>query len=282
MIDANPLFLCIPPSAPKQGKCSGQRASYSTARAGLRGARLYCYDSENRLLTKSDGTVALIREYVHPDHLATPQKMTDAAQQVVWDAQLRPFGEADAIAGTATNDQRFPGQLFDAESGLHYNYFRDYDPSTGRYLQSDPIGLAGGLNTYAYVYDNPLIYIDSLGLAVGDWWDFPSNLERAREIAREELARRPRSHNDMDDAMRHAEWMRRTTQETNACSAWLAGTGHELDGLLNGQPWEETIMDLHNNAVGRNAGSNSTPVNPGKLWSLPNNGSNYNSYQGVR
>lgn len=60
---------------------------------------------------------------------------------------------------------RYPGQYYDQETGLHYNYFRDYDPTIGQYVQSDPIGLQGGLSTYAYVGGNPLSFIDSNGLS---------------------------------------------------------------------------------------------------------------------
>ena len=59
---------------------------------------------------------------------------------------------------------RFPGQYFDQETATHYNYFRDYDPSIGRYVQSDPVGLTGGTNTYLYVDGNPLRTVDSRGL----------------------------------------------------------------------------------------------------------------------
>ena len=102
--------------------------------------------------------------YVHADHLGTPQKMTNESQALVWDAVYEPFGNAYAITGSATNNQRFPGQYFDQESGFAYNYFRDYDSSTGRYVQSDPIGLGGGSNTYSYVGNNPLTRWDFLGL----------------------------------------------------------------------------------------------------------------------
>jgi RHS repeat-associated protein len=61
-----------------------------------------------------------------------------------------------------------PGQYFDAETGLHQNWHRDYDPSIGRYLQSDPIGLLGGLNTYVYAESNPLIFVDLKGLSSSD------------------------------------------------------------------------------------------------------------------
>ena len=102
--------------------------------------------------------------YVHSDHLGTPQKMTDGNQILVWDAVYKPFGEAQSITGTASNNQRFPGQYADGETGLSYNYFRDYDPSTGRYVESDPIGLVGGMNRYAYVFGNPTSRFDFYGL----------------------------------------------------------------------------------------------------------------------
>ena len=90
--------------------------------------------------------------------------MTDGSQTLVWDAVYKPFGEAHSITGTTSNNQRFPGQYADAESGYSYNYFRDYDPTTGRYVQSDPIGLDAGMNTYFYVGGEPISYIDPYGL----------------------------------------------------------------------------------------------------------------------
>lgn len=102
--------------------------------------------------------------YVHADHLAAPHKMTDATGAVVWDAAFTPFGVEDSIVGTAANDNRFPGQYHEAAISLSYNWWRQYDPSIGRYIQSDPIGLAGGLNTYAYVDGNPVNAVDPEGL----------------------------------------------------------------------------------------------------------------------
>jgi RHS repeat-associated protein len=72
--------------------------------------------------------------------------------------------ERRSIEGLSRSFEILPGQYFDAETGLHQNWYRDYDPSTGRYLQSDPIGLAGGISTYGYVGANPIRSIDPLGL----------------------------------------------------------------------------------------------------------------------
>ncbi len=101
---------------------------------------------------------------IHNDHLGTPQKMTDSSGTVVWAADYKPFGEATITVGTITNNLRFPGQYFDAETGLNYNYFRDYNPVIGRYIEKDPIGFRGGINLFAYVGGNPINRRDSRGL----------------------------------------------------------------------------------------------------------------------
>ncbi len=110
--------------------------------------------------------------YVHTDHLGTPRLMTNEQGATVWRnlPTNEPFGNSpveedpDGDSTLTTFNQRFPGQYYDKEVNTHYNYFRDYDPSTGRYVQSDPIGLAGGVNTYSYVGNNPLSLIDPDGL----------------------------------------------------------------------------------------------------------------------
>jgi len=102
--------------------------------------------------------------YLHTDHLGTPQLLTDASQQVVWQADYAPFGEATVTTAAINNPLRFPGQYFDPETGLHYNYFRDYDPGTGRYIEADPLGVPAISNLYSYVTGNPANRVDPLGL----------------------------------------------------------------------------------------------------------------------
>ncbi|MDZ3825670.1 RHS repeat-associated core domain-containing protein [Pseudomonas monsensis] len=106
--------------------------------------------------------------YYQLDHLGTPQELTDYSGEIVWSAQYDAYGKVAAItlAGEDYLDQplRFQGQYFDAESGLHYNRHRYYDPRLGRYLTPDPVKLAGGLNQYQYV-PNPTGWVDPLGLS---------------------------------------------------------------------------------------------------------------------
>ncbi len=102
--------------------------------------------------------------YYHNDHLGTPQKVTDASGTIVWAADYKPFGGATITVSTITNNLRFQGQYYDAETGTHYNYSRDYNPPLGKYIQADRVGLLGGINIYHYASSNPIIRTDPFGL----------------------------------------------------------------------------------------------------------------------
>jgi len=113
--------------------------------------------------------------YIHTDQLTAPSKMTRPNDNaIVWRWDHDPFGngipneDPDGNGQLVAFNLRFPGQYFDQETGLYYNYFRDYDTQTGRYITSDPIGLDGGINTYAYVNGNPIGNVDPTGLV---HWD---------------------------------------------------------------------------------------------------------------
>jgi RHS repeat-associated protein len=116
-------------------------------------------------------------KYVESDALGTPRAIIDPTRSVAiwrWDEMKEGFGDhapesdPDGDGVQLLFDLRFAGQRYDAASGLHYNYMRDFDPSVGRYTQSDPLGLLGGINTYSYVGGNPLAGIDPSGLVYGD------------------------------------------------------------------------------------------------------------------
>lgn len=167
------------------------------------GVAYYVYDEAGRLLGEYDANqvpvyetiylndtpVAVVKQvrtvsgkttavttnlsFVYADHLETPRMVVRSSDQVIqwrWDTS-EPFGatpanENPSALGTFAYNQRFPGQVYDKETGNFYNWHRDFDPSTGRYLQSDPIGIAGGINTYTYVGGNPLSYVDPDGLLI--------------------------------------------------------------------------------------------------------------------
>ena len=157
---------------------------------------VYHYDLGGRLITETQDDGALIRDYLwganysvcaqvdhsagvdtlfflHSDHLMTPRFATDSIGAIVWQWESEAFGKTttnedpDNNLITTTINLRFPGQYFDSEKNSYYNWHRDYDPVLGRYLQSDPIGLGGGLNTYNYVGSNALGNIDPEGKAWG-------------------------------------------------------------------------------------------------------------------
>jgi RHS repeat-associated protein len=113
--------------------------------------------------------------YVHTDHLNTPRRVGRPSDStVVWRWDADPFGAAaadqdpDGDSVTFVYGLRLPGQYYDKESGLHYNYMRDYDADTGRYIESDPIGIADGPNTYLYAKARPTGLTDAFGLMTDD------------------------------------------------------------------------------------------------------------------
>lgn len=146
---------------------------------------IYQYDQSGDLLEETSTTTGTQTDYIyldgrpvaeisggkvyflHDDRLGTPQVATNLSQSAVWVGDYLPFGELSSSSQTALlgQDLRLPGQENDAETGLYHNGFRDYVPTWGRYLQSDLIGLIGGLNTYAYVGNGPVSRTDPVGFA---------------------------------------------------------------------------------------------------------------------
>jgi RHS repeat-associated protein len=162
------------------------------ASGGVGGTVHYVHDESGRLVGEYDGTGGLLQEtvwlgdlpvatlrpgtpieinYVHSDHLGTPVRVTRASDDARrWQWNRDPFGTLPAnenpdSIGSFSYSLRLPGQLFDGQAGLHQNMFRDYSPAIGRYVESDPIGLAGGVNTYGYVGQRPTALKDPTGLA---------------------------------------------------------------------------------------------------------------------
>jgi RHS repeat-associated protein len=111
---------------------------------------------------------------IHTDPRGAPVAVTDSEQRIIWQARYEPFGYAhlnedpDGDGKPFTLNLRLPGQYYDVETQTHYNYLRDYDPRTGRYLTPDPLGLAAGINPYAYVSNDPLTRVDPLGTYQSD------------------------------------------------------------------------------------------------------------------
>jgi RHS repeat-associated protein len=133
--------------------------------------------------------------YVHVDHLNRPVMMTDGAKAQVWAATWQAWGGSYAITGPQANDSRFPGQWFQLESGLHYNWHRHYDPSIGRFTQPDPLGFVDGPSVYGYVKGLPQQGIDpdgrnsgagsvggTIGQAIGTFTPIPGGAAAGRII----------------------------------------------------------------------------------------------------
>ena len=148
---------------------SGQRATKKPSAAS---ARVFHHDQSGNLIAETTSAGATVAEYIHlegqplakidsggtryihPDHLATPQVMTSSTGATVWQIEAKPFGDGASITGTALLNLRFPGQYYDQETGLHQNWFRDYMPKVGRYLEPDRVTIASALYQTALAHRN--------------------------------------------------------------------------------------------------------------------------------
>jgi RHS repeat-associated protein len=119
------------------------------------------------LYTKENGQYY----WYHNDRIGTPQQLADGTGAITWEARYTGFGKAILETQTISNNLRLPGQYYDAETGLHYNGNRYYDPDTGRYLRTDPLGIEGGLNLYVYALNDPLMFTDPDGLVARAGWN---------------------------------------------------------------------------------------------------------------
>ncbi len=202
---------------------------------------------------------------IHSDHLGTPRLMTNDLNVPVWQWPYSAFGDTRPtgvlkstpnprpaitnnpvlLRATAETEMnlRFPGQYADVEAGNFYNYLREYDAATGRYRQSDPIGLGGGDNQFIYAEANPLLFADPLGLEpVGHhfvpqslWKNEPLQPETRRVFDRATTGPVPGGHNYGDgDAVKNLDYLevvhvslRRPNPSRQALDlAWKAPPGH--------------------------------------------------------
>ena len=244
---------------------------------------LFVYDEAGHLLGEYSSTGALVQEtiwlgdtpvatirpktggvdifYVHTDHLDTPRRITRPSDNKVrwqWEWDVTPFGtgvpnQNPSSLGTFSYNLRFPGQYYDAETGLHYNYFRDgYDSATGRYTQSDPIGLRGGINTYAYSWNAPTMYADPSGLdpasgpatgprgtpspvVPGKWWPFDYGSKQTQDAANSIVDFVNKAGRTIRDICtrdsEESECVRRYLREEASCARWI-GRGPSGDPNL--------------------------------------------------
>jgi RHS repeat-associated protein len=182
----------------------GQRVAETAAGGGEH----FIFGSDGSLLAEHNAQGTLIRNYVYlngqplaivdgagnvssilNDQVGQPRIMLNASDAVTWQRVAGIFGDTvSQLAGdTAANPLRFPGQWADDNTGLRYNYFRDYDPGTGRYIETDPIDLRAGPNPYVYAGNSPTKWIDPFGLCKEDDC---KKLEQKIDKVRNELAKR--------------------------------------------------------------------------------------------
>jgi RHS repeat-associated protein len=206
--------------------------------------------------------------YIRADHIGRPVFATDGAGTKVWEVSYLPFGGVHVSSGLPV-DARFPGQWYQAESGLHQNWMRDYDPTTGRYIEPDPLGLVDGPSVYGYVGGNPGRYIDPRGEQ-----EVPMDLGLSRPFSPQLTG--AGSFFENYAKMREANWKQSDKYfhcmancEATMCpqneDSLLSGYGTSVlfsllrevtDTVRKFQSFEDWRADEHANSIGRNGAIN--------------------------
>lgn len=196
--------------------------------------------------------------FIHSDHLLRPILMTDQSGKTIWEARYDALGKADVRVEEQSLNLRAPGQYYDSESGLHYNHNRFYFPDIGRYIQSDPKGIDGGLNTYLYANGNPMRFVDPRGESALELFSpllyirnnfrfediIPDHLERSVDLANANVH------------MRHCVSNCRGTIEgvVSEGVSYIAGTNHEVFAFADATVHDNYFGDLFDNERGREIG----------------------------
>ncbi len=248
---------------------------------------LYVYDIYGQLIAELDSNGNTLREYIYfdgqviahvessggnydgvhyvlHDHLGRPIRVlrdpTDPnnPSETLWAMETEAFGEETGtfqLAGFSHN-KRFPGQYYDQETGLSYNYYRDYDPSIGRYIQSDPIGLQGGINLYTYAAVNPSNVIDFWGLSPEDVKRIQDTINQSIQDMIDGGHRRPGS-GALNGILNNAERMLKQDYQIYDCYDQSYITNENLKELSDlDDDWDFSIVHHPGHATGQANSSN--------------------------